>query len=276
MDFWNALVTSFGLILACEIGDRTFFIAAILSMKHPAVVIFSGALSALAVMTVLSAGLGVLLPSLLSRKVTHYVCSALFLYFGSRLLWDACHADNGENEELHEVELELGGGNQVQLDEEVLPPSVSAAKATDKPELVSDTIGAVSNEDVEPMVQERNSDKQEAQRDAGESGPSVVPGAKKVDRGPYLAAFVMTFLAEWGDRSQIATIALGAANDPIGVCIGGVAGHSICTGIACIGGKLLAQTISERYVSFFGGLLFLFFGFLQLFMGPPASEPVPN
>ena len=32
----------------------------------------------------------------------------------------------------------------------------------------------------------------------------------------------MTFLAEWGDRSQIATIALAAAKDPYGVVAGGV------------------------------------------------------
>ena len=34
----------------------------------------------------------------------------------------------------------------------------------------------------------------------------------------------MTFLAEWGDRSQLATIVLASANDLAGVILGGITG----------------------------------------------------
>ena len=40
------------MILVCEMGDKTFFIAAIMAMRHDRLVIFAGAISALAVMTV--------------------------------------------------------------------------------------------------------------------------------------------------------------------------------------------------------------------------------
>ena len=53
-------------------------------------------------------------------------------------------------------------------------------------------------------------------------------------------SFTMTFLAEWGDRSQIATIAMAASKDPYGVTVGGILGHSLCTGMAVIGGRMLA------------------------------------
>lgn len=74
----------------------------------------------------------------------------------------------------------------------------------------------------------------------------------------------MTALAEWGDRSQIATIALAASRDMTGVIAGGIVGHSICTGIAVVGGRLLASSISERAVALMGGILFVSFAILTM------------
>lgn len=71
-----------------------------------------------------------------------------------------------------------------------------------------------------------------------------------------------------GDRSQIATIALAASKNPFGVVLGGLIGHAFCTGLAVIGGKMLAAKISERTVAIIGGLLFLVFGVTSIFFGP--------
>ena len=46
-----------------ELGDKTFFIAAILAMRNNKLTVFLAAVSALAVMTVLSALLGLVRPS---------------------------------------------------------------------------------------------------------------------------------------------------------------------------------------------------------------------
>ena len=53
------------------------------------------------------------------------------------------------------------------------------------------------------------------------------------------ASLILTFVAEWGDRSQITTIAL-ATEDTYTVLIGALLGHLICTGTAVIGGKMIA------------------------------------
>ncbi|MDZ8086564.1 MAG: TMEM165/GDT1 family protein [Nostoc sp. DedQUE12b] len=80
-------------------------------------------------------------------------------------------------------------------------------------------------------------------------------------------AFALTFMAEWGDRTQIATIALAAGNNPIGVTIGAILGHAICAAIAVIGGKMIAGRISERQLTLIGGCLFLVFGIVAAIEG---------
>ncbi len=67
--------------------------------------------------------------------------------------------------------------------------------------------------------------------------------------------FTMTFLAEWGDRSQLATIVLAGLNDVAGVCLGGVVGHCICTGGAVVAGALVAKKISAKTLTFIGALV---------------------
>merc|ERR1712084_175708 len=65
----------------------------------------------------------------------------------------------------------------------------------------------------------------------------------------FLEAFMLTFLAEWGDRSQIATITLASHLNPLGVIIGAIVGHSICTGLAVFSGEWLGKRISQRVVA---------------------------
>jgi putative Ca2+/H+ antiporter (TMEM165/GDT1 family) len=47
--------------------------------------------------------------------------------------------------------------------------------------------------------------------------------------------------------------------------VGGILGHSLTTGLAVLGGKLLATRISEKTVSYVGGVLFLFFALHSIF-----------
>ena len=54
LGFVHAFVASLSVIIVSELGDKTFFIAAIMAMRHARITVFVGALGALAVMTVLS------------------------------------------------------------------------------------------------------------------------------------------------------------------------------------------------------------------------------
>ena len=84
----------------------------------------------------------------------------------------------------------------------------------------------------------------------------------------FIQAFTMTFLAEWGDRSQLATIVLAARENVSAVVIAGVLGHAFCTGLAVLGGRMIAQKISVRTVTIVGGVVFILFAVTALFMDP--------
>ena len=55
-------------ILVSEIGDKTFFIAAILAMTNNKLTVFLAAISALAVMTIMSALLGWVVTTFIPRS----------------------------------------------------------------------------------------------------------------------------------------------------------------------------------------------------------------
>ncbi|KAF8779040.1 hypothetical protein HU200_003003 [Digitaria exilis] len=99
---------SLAMTVLSEIGDKTFFAAAILAMRHPRKLVLAGCLTALIVMTALSACLGWAAPNLISRKWTHHVTTLLFFVFGIWSLWEGFKED-GDSEELAEVEKELVG-----------------------------------------------------------------------------------------------------------------------------------------------------------------------
>lgn len=83
----------------------------------------------------------------------------------------------------------------------------------------------------------------------------------------FVESCVLTFIAEWGDRTQFATITLAASKDSIGVMLGGILGHTICALIAVIGGRAIASHISERTITIIGGILFIILAIVSIAFG---------
>ncbi|KAJ1567247.1 hypothetical protein HK096_010483, partial [Nowakowskiella sp. JEL0078] len=206
---FQALMMSLAVILVSEIGDKTFFIAAVMAMKNPRMLIFGAAISALGLMTVLSAYLGAVVPNLISKEYSQLLAAILFFVFGLRMLNDGYQMkDKDGQEELEEVEHELLAAEDKVKEDDLEKGEVVVNKET-----------------------------------AMQSWMNLV----HFFFSPiFVQTFVLTFLAEWGDRSQIATIALAGSEDFLWVTLGSLAGHSVCTAIAVIAGRLIATKISVK------------------------------
>uniref|UniRef100_A0A1B0CA36 GDT1 family protein n=2 Tax=Lutzomyia longipalpis TaxID=7200 RepID=A0A1B0CA36_LUTLO len=107
LGFWHGFLASISVILVSELGDKTFFIAAIMAMRHPRLTVFVGAISALALMTVLSAVFG-MAATIIPRVYTYYISTALFAIFGLKMLKDGYYMSASDaQEELEEVQSDL-------------------------------------------------------------------------------------------------------------------------------------------------------------------------
>ncbi|APD47497.1 TMEM165/GDT1 family protein [Synechococcus sp. CS-602] len=79
-------------------------------------------------------------------------------------------------------------------------------------------------------------------------------------------SFVLVFLAELGDRTQFATIALATAPafSFAGLLAGTLAGHGLVTGLAVGAGKWIGRRIQERLLFRLSGGLFLCFALIAI------------
>lgn len=220
-DFIHGFLAALSVIIVSELGDKTFFIAAIMAMKNPRLIVFAGAITSLALMHVMASFFGSA-TTIFPRIFTFYLSSLLFAVFGIKMIYESYHMSANEGqEEFEEVNEEL-------------------RKREDK-ESRGDLESGNYRSEVTAMSQ-----------------------MSKI----FIQSFTMTTLAEWGDRSQLATVILAAREDVYGVCVGGILGHALCTGLAVIGGRIIATRISVKTVTLIGGIVFILFALSALVMSP--------
>ncbi|PNT46145.1 hypothetical protein POPTR_003G174600v4 [Populus trichocarpa] len=211
----SGLAAAFTLIFVSEIGDKTFFIAALLAMQYEKGLVLLGSMGALSLMTILSVVIGRIFHSVPAQFQTtlpigEYAAVTLLMFFGLKSIKDAW--------DLPTNDVKTGDESSPELDE---------------------------YSEAEKLVK-----------------------VSKLLTNPFeivWKSFSLVFFAEWGDRSMLATIALGAAQSPWGVATGAIAGHLVATSIAILGGAFLANYISEKLVGYLGGVLFLVFAVATFF-----------
>ena len=243
-EWFHSFVLSFTMILFSEIGDKTFLVAALMAMRHPRILVFSAAFSALIVMTVLSAILGHAFPSILPKRLTTFAAAVLFLVFGAKSLKEglATSPDEGVGEEMKEVEAEL------EEKELSMTRDFSKRRESLSPYALESGRGRQPNiKPSEPSPPSSRSPTPPSRKRSVSDRLSGLTNLLSLVLSPaWVQTFIMTFLGEWGDRSQIATIAMAAGQDYWWVTLGAISGHAICTGLAVLGGRALAGRVSLR------------------------------
>ncbi|KAL6556163.1 hypothetical protein OROGR_005451 [Orobanche gracilis] len=236
LGIFDAFFASFSMILVSEIGDETFIIAALMAMRHPKSIVLSGALSALFVMT------GFWFPKLLLIDTTEIVFHT----------------------HLYQI-LSTGLGR-------IVPNLISRKHTNSAATVLYAFFGLrllyIAWRSDSKASQKKEIEEVEEKLEGGQGKTTFRRFLSRFFTPIYLESFILTFLAEWGDRSQIATIALATHKNAVGVAIGATIGHTICTSLAVIGGSMLASKISQRTVATIGGLLFLGFSLSSYFYPP--------
>ncbi|KAK8763291.1 putative divalent cation/proton antiporter TMEM165 [Amblyomma americanum] len=202
----SKILTIAVMILFSEMGDKTFFITALMAMKHSKTSAIAGALSANALMSVFSAAIGSF-ASLVQKDYTHYLSVVLLVIFGSRMI-------------------------------------------------------------AEGYAMEKTQTKEAIKEAENETSGETKGWAKLAGNSALVQTFLLTFLGEWGDRSQLSTIALAANEGVSKVAVGAILGHAVCILVAAYGGCLVAHRMSLRSVTLLGGCVFLLLACSNVIMGP--------
>lgn len=90
--------------------------------------------------------------------------------------------------------------------------------------------------------------------------------------GPFFTVALAFFLAEMGDKTQLATVALAAKFQTVlPVWMGTTAGMMIADGFGIIVGIVLGRKIPERVVKWGAALIFIAFGLWGLYQNLPST-----
>jgi len=185
---FDALLTTFAIVLIAELGDKTQLLVLVLAAKHKAWHVLAGVALGSAVIHLASVAGGSLLGEVVPQSVVSVGAGLLFVAFG---VWTFIGKDDGEEEEVRE----RGG------------------------------------------------------------------------LGPVLGIAVPFMVAEFGDKTQLATLTLAArfaSSDGFGavsgVWLGAIAGMVVASTGAVVVGSLLGKKLPQRALAIGSAVLFVAFG----------------
>jgi len=174
----TSAATSFALILAAEMGDKSQLVCMALAAKHRHTPVVLGALAAFALLNALAVSFGKAIANWLPTYVIAGVVASMFIVFG---------------------------------------------------------IQALRTEAEEPQEEFKE-----------KSGHSI-----------FFTTFLLITIAEFGDKTQLAVVALSSTGSPAGVWLGSTMALGVTSALGVMAGRKLLQKIPLELLHKIGGILFL-------------------
>lgn len=90
-----------------------------------------------------------------------------------------------------------------------------------------------------------------------EAGAETVAVEERDGRGILVSTFALIFLAELGDKTQLAVAGLAGTQDALAVWVGGTLALALTSALGVLAGQTLLRRLPRRLLHLVGGALFL-------------------
>lgn len=228
----STVLQSFLLLVLGEVGDKTFFMTAMLAAKHGSAIAAASSYSALASITVLSVLVGQGFKYATSHSHLHSAVTQLVL---STSLWQ-------------------------RLSQWPLVAKLQALPFKWTDYLLISTFAWVGISTLsEVMTSSTPTSPLLEQVPQATDAPSSSPLWMLC-----IKWFWLIFVAELGDRSFFSIFSLSVGNNVWEILLGTLLGQGLCVGLAIVCGDFLSQYVSERVILSMGGGMILFFAALHV------------
>lgn len=224
-----AFFRSFAVVGLAEVFDKTWFVALMLGLRYGSRTAFTSSFVALALHSVLSAILGFACSNFAKPSTLDFISAAVFGVFFILYLKDCLNADANSD-------MIKAGKEEASESIESPPESYGAAIGAKKDDIIKDS----------PKSPKKSM-------------------RVHVDPNAWFNGFMAVFIAEWGDRTQIAMIGLHSSMPIIPVFLGSIlAFFVLCLSAVAVAQVLDNTKLNERVVTGVVSFSFLLFGLMSL------------
>jgi putative Ca2+/H+ antiporter (TMEM165/GDT1 family) len=260
-DFWQSFTAGLTIVLLSGIGDKTFFLCMIYATSNPIVKSFVVSGAIMLCINIINLAIGWALPFIMYKDVIDWIAIVLFTFFGVTLLIEGLRTESKPIEE--ELESVKNSVIHSHSQRSLVVASKSAFSPRDSVDINNNNNmvvapSPVNNPNILPNLPNDNNPQEHL---LPKDSPDNV-GLATFDSFWQFAASL--FLAECGDKSQIATIVVSAMHNFYGVMLGTSTAQLISIILSIFAGNILAKKLTNKELSIAGGIMFMAFAVAYL------------